>query len=826
MSLKHGSKVLASKALVLILATVMIASLSRPASAEPFVVKDGQPMAEIVVSEHPPTSVKLAAKELQAYVKKITGATLPIKPTFAITGEKDAKLMGQYPPDAEQMPVKIYLGESFHTTRLGVTDEGLDWGAYRIKSGENWLALVGIDRDFMPAGIWSHSRNHWQNEGIAAWKEAIGDHEWSNPVGFKMWNRYNSEYDLWSYDQTGTLNATYAFLRSLGVRWYMPGELGEVVPQAASIELPKVDKTVEPAAKIRLMSFARYGNGPHIFPEIQWALRIGLNRPFGYDDYHGLAHVTRPEKTRQEHPEFYALYNGQRDVESGTPNPCLSSDGLFEETVAYARFVFDMYGVKTVSVWPDDGFTVMCQCELCKGKDTPERGRQGVLSDYVWDFVNRVAIEVEKTHPDKLVTGGAYSTYWLPPENIDKLNDNVAVYIVNARRRYEMAEEDLEARRAAVRRWAELTDNKVVSFMNYGGAANTPRIFAEDIKTLSPLMMGEDMWVPHHRGGLAMHGFYHLNYYVSASLWWDVDQDIDTLLDEYYENFYGPAASEMAAFIDYYERHQQDMRGINSAPIIRKALDLFAAAEQKVSPESAYGQRVAMFSEGLNRIRNFYEQIKDGRQNPPVFSLQTIEGDISIDGKLDESFWQELPGTLKEVQSGDAVEYPTHFKIGVQGNNLYFAVKCMDEPGATVNAADTDGKDDSALWYGDAVEFLLETPVHSYYQIAISPDGAVCDLDREAGLAKGFNWSAEADIATHVNTEEGYWIVEARVPFTPSEQDPLHEIIGPAPSQDSPWFFNVCRQRVREEGNVLSAFSPTGQRGFHEILKFGKLEVE
>ncbi len=56
--------------------------------------------------------------------------------------------------------------------------------------------------------------------------------------------------------------------------------------------------------------------------------------------------------------------------------------------------------------------------------------------------------------------------------------------------------------------------------------------------------------------------------------------------------------------------------------------------------------------------------------------------------------------------------------------------------------------------------------------------------------------------------------VEARVPFTPSTQDPLHHVIGTAPSADNPSFFNICRQLVREDGVECSAFSPTGHKAF------------
>ena len=36
----------------------------------------------------------------------------------------------------------------------------------------------------------------------------------------------------------GTEYAVYDFLRSLGVRWFMPGEFGEIVPHAATIRVP------------------------------------------------------------------------------------------------------------------------------------------------------------------------------------------------------------------------------------------------------------------------------------------------------------------------------------------------------------------------------------------------------------------------------------------------------------------------------------------------------------------------------------------------------------------------------------------------------------
>ena len=48
-------------------------------------------------------------------------------------------------------------------------------------------------------------------------------------------------------------------------------------------------------------------------------------------------------------------------------------------------------------------------------------------------------------------------------------------------------------------------------------------------------------------------------------------------------------------------------------------------------------------------------------------------------------------------------------------------------------------------------------------------------------------------------------------------------IAGRKPSDTYPWFLNVCRQRARANGSELSAFSPTGQPGFHVPAKFARL---
>ncbi|MCA9118203.1 MAG: carbohydrate-binding family 9-like protein, partial [Planctomycetaceae bacterium] len=178
-------------------------------------------------------------------------------------------------------------------------------------------------------------------------------------------------------------------------------------------------------------------------------------------------------------------------------------------------------------------------------------------------------------------------------------------------------------------------------------------------------------------------------------------------------------------------------------------------------------------------------------------------------------------GSLRELQTGRAPSYGTTFKAAWgEDGNLYFAIRCDEPAGGKLNIG-TTRREDQAIWYGDVVEILLETDSHSYYQLAVNPAGALIDLDRGAARSAWFGWDSQAEVATQI--ADDHWTVEIRIPVVQDENDPLHQVVGRKPSSSLPWHFNVCRQRIRDNGSELSAFSPTGTSAFHKTLKFGQL---
>ena len=792
------------------------------AMAETFIVKDGKPQAEIVVSKDAPRMAKLAAEELQAYVEKISGAKLSI----ANAPGKD-------------VPVQIYVGRSADTDRMKITDEGLKSGAFRMVSGKNYLVLLGHDSDFTPKE--PHLRNYGDIPRLMEeWDKVTGE-KWGYPLS-NLFKQYSGgSMKIWEKDERGSLNAVYEFLRMQGVRWYVPDPIGEIVPEKKSIALTEIDKTVRPDFAMRspYQYFRMFSHEGATRDEIMWQLRLGLDHAselMGDHEIaagHGINHVHSRNEIKKTHPEYFALFGDKRETGPYAGAPCLSSEGLFQQNVKYVRTIFDLFDAPMVSVMPEDGYGTLCQCELCKGKGTPERGWDGQLSDYVWDYVNRVAKEVYKTHPNRKISCLAYGSYALPPLKIAKLSPNIVVGIAQARRDFYDTEKFNNA--VALRKswlaklpeghaplwiWEYYLHNRPGS--TYGSLpVFFPHTIAKDLRSLKGISMGDFIEVYREQKGISELAVDHLNLYITARLWWNADQDVNALLDEYYTLFYGPASKEMKAFIDFSEANWPLMA--KKVEPIDKAFELLAVA-RAAAGDTIYGKRISWIQDYMEPLKQLRVKLAEGRKNvPQAQALRREQKDIVINGKLDDRFWEGLPVyALNDVESGKTPVNSGSFQIGYTGDALFLGITCKDSDMQNLNISTTKNGD-ANIWSGDNVELLFETPVHSYYQLTIGPSGALVNMDRK----KGFNtlWVSHAEVATYRGKD--FWSIEIRLPVAGELQeqlDSLNGIAGNLPSENNPWYFNVCRLRVRGSDQELTAFAPAGKKDFHVLLKFAELK--
>ncbi len=795
-------------------------------AVEDFIVYEGEARAEIVIAEEPTRISRYAAAELQDYIEKITGVRLPI-----VTGPSAGRAV-------------IYVGVSPFTEAHGLSTDGLAHGAFRMDSGPGWLALLGPDNDFEPVEPWGHNRSRAEAARVLEETDAITGEQFLNPFAH-LYMFYYDDLGIWDFDDRGTLNAVHEFLRDLGVRWYSPGELGEVVPQLATIPLPRgLHEVVAPEFPVRCMTRWSARAGPDL-DELRWRIRLGLH--YGHDVIgitqrcHGMKFVHGRAETREQHPEYFAVHGGERNVDQKRHGvPCLSSAEIFDKHVAYVRWMFDQYDEPMISIDVVDGFGVsMCECELCAGKGTPERGYNGGVSDYVWGYVNRVAKEIYKTHPDKWVSGMAYGGYVQPPLELEEMSPNLVVGLMSPRMGYDNPEARERFARH-VKAWQDkLPSDRFFIHENvtYNRSGRSPTFYtrqsADYLREEGDHLMGHALEIYQHNpsrldefdwDSLAVA---HLDLYLLSRLWWDRDADVDAMLDEYFANYYGPAAESMQRFVTYAEENRRqvgrDVEGID------RVLELIAVAQADVDPDSIYGQRVAKVAHYVGRMSALREQLGQEREGPLVVLEARPAAAIKIDGRLDDPFWQGIEAVqLSENKSGSRPAVGTTVKMAWGDNDaLYVGIRC-DEPDMASIVDSADGS--LSIFSGDNIDIAIETPIHDFYQLVVGPEGVLFDMDRcriTRSAKHYYAWSSGAQVAVHKGPD--YWSVEMQIPAAGEDAwdlDTEQGIAGERPTVGNPWYFNLGRSRPHPvDGLEFSAYAPTLNRHFNDRFLRGRLVV-
>ena len=171
------------------------------ASSAPLtVVGDGRSRHVIVVAENAPDSVRLAAADLQHYIRKVSGAVLPLQ--NVASGGRSV----------------ISVGSTAAAERAGIDARECADDGFRIKTLDGSVYILGRDT---PRGQ-------------------------VHPLGGQS---------------RGTANGVYAFIENqLGVHWLAPGELGEEFTPRTSWTVPALDLRNQPAWEYRELSST--GSGP------------------------------------------------------------------------------------------------------------------------------------------------------------------------------------------------------------------------------------------------------------------------------------------------------------------------------------------------------------------------------------------------------------------------------------------------------------------------------------------------------------------------------------------------------------------------------------
>jgi len=811
-----------------LVALLLLLPLHELTAGDGFIVEKGEARSEIVISETPARIAKLAAKELQTGIQKMSGATVPI-----VTERRAGN-------------VAIFVGKSRHTDALRLSTDGLKHGAFRMASGQDWLALLGPDKDFVPIEPWGRNRSPAETARVnAEWDKITGDTFWNSARDLHF--RYHPDLDVWDQDDAGTFHAVNEFLRGLGCRWFAPGELGEVIPRQPSIPLTELNRTVTPDFPVR--RFVYYTEHTGIGDKALWNLRLGLNHGteiLGFPQIcHGIKFVIKREEMKRAHPEIYLLRNGTRDTthkEDGVPD--LLSPMLFEKQVNHVRAMFDHFQEPMHNIDLVDGYGGLTADDPAwMAQLTPERGWRGSMSDHVWGYMNRVALELNRSHPDRLVSALAYSAYTLPPLTIDKFSPNLA--IIETRHRQDFWDEAMWNERRALRtEWLKkLPSGKYITWdystnsrpEQVGRPVYYTRQIARDLKELKGVTLGEQIEIyTHPTGKEASFGYdelaiEHLNLYLAARLYWDVNQDVDAILADYFSSYYGPASEAMRAFVTHAEANWMHMS--TDAAKIGESIALLTKAQAAAAPDSLPGRRIAQIAAVMKPMHGLQQQLSRKRDTDLSYRvLEAHQNDAKplktkpFDGNVDPAYWgtYRIAPLLPNQPNAARSKASASFQVLREHNILHFGIVC-EEPDMKGNLISTTKNDDPKILEGDHILLLIETPTRGQYEIAVNPAGAIYDADQAPG-GRGVAWNSGAQVAVHRG--ESRWSIELRLPIVGEDAftlDPTKGIAGAQPKELFPWHFNLGRLRVRDGQTERTAYSPTGQDELRVPEKFAKL---
>lgn len=485
---------------------ILIAILIVPKSiyaGEIILVENRIPRASIIFGYPADNDEVTAAFEFNNYIEKIAGARLP---------------MWRIPAESVESDFYVLIGQCDSLRATGLTVEDLPPQGFRIKVEGNKLIIAG---------------------------------------GSGM----------------GTLFGVYHFLEKFcGVRWLWPGELGQVVPEKKILSFESIDETDAPDYLWRSL-----GPGNHLWKEwTRSALynRMGVSETaqnelkewerrqrFGFfrmEGGHVWSNILPPGKFGEEHPEYYALVEGERDhilYDVKHRNQlCTSNPEVIQLSIDYVRNYFNQHPeADGVSISPNDG-KGWCMCPDCRALDIPgynmlNRGElHPVLTDRMMTWAGAIGNAVARSYPDKYLTMLAYSLYRDPPKKTT-LPPNVIAQLNIYSEEFVFAEKK-EEEEVLMQEWSRFCPSLgIYEYMEQQKWVGLPKNYYPQLADMLKryYAIGTRFFETQAGMGFAVNG---MNYYVLGKILWDVSLDYRDIVSDYCKHGFGEGWQEVEAYFE------------------------------------------------------------------------------------------------------------------------------------------------------------------------------------------------------------------------------------------------------------------------------------
>lgn len=447
-----------------------------------------------------PVKVAAAARDLQRYLLKMTGVTVQVRSDALPVPEGNLILLGRSALTKE-FDARIPSGDT-----PGVDEEG-----YAIITRGNRLLLAGNDE-----------------------------------------RAYH-----------GTEYAASALLHRLGVRWYMPGEYGDFVPKRTTIVIEDTDAVIKPDFKLR--NWWTSGMAQDLVPgEYRWKIRNGMNPTFKLftPPSDSSVRTVLPPEEQLNDPALSKVWGKLADGRPSPAMPNLTS----AESVKYAADKIKAYfrqhpDETSYGIAGDDGVPFDFSPETVKSNMGMTRisGLQGVTGDLnVTDewmrWTQAVAREVYTEFPDHIITTNGYSNRNDPPLSVvpdPKIWIMFAAIWCDTMHAYDNPLSWQAQRQGKmIEAWARQYKNVFMYNYIYYMLAGCGAPIALSHKTAHDMPLykkwgvigfGEEGRVVRGETGV-------FPTWLRARMMWDADLNVQKERDEFFANWYGPAAKPAMAF--------------------------------------------------------------------------------------------------------------------------------------------------------------------------------------------------------------------------------------------------------------------------------------
>jgi len=545
-----------------------------------------------------------------------------------------------------------------------------------------------------------------------------------------------------------------AFFEYLGCRWYAPGKIGEVIPKLTEIEIPE-NLSIKGQPSIPWRGFHICGSGltrqgvpkgHWDYETALWMIRNKMNfKPIHNSQYDNVNPLLQelllsplafghsyskwiPSKEFTKHPEFFSMINGKRQKKGQfcVSNPELRKE-LVRRIVEYAEKHPDL---PIISLAPNDGYR-WCECPNCVKLDTPQDRKNKELNQRTHWFNAQIARELKKINPNITISSIAYCNYLEPGENLIK-TDNLLVGICITKSQNHPLTDEKSPSNTIVRerflRWQQKVGKVFWSayYLSYGGTFPRPyeMQLAETIRFLkehnlnglkSEVVPGNyDKW---------RSAIYYM--YLIPRLLYDSTSDPNKVLDDFCENFYGPAAESCKKYYLINRKavaeYKKELIYISSSTLlelypeesIRSLEQTILTAEQAVADNDIYSERVAL-------LRKQFDEIKSSRLEMKKCAAESKS--LTAEKISKEPKWSDFDN-FKWINMRQRSNYllftpPSSFVVraGEKKLWLFFKLGETDMSGLSRESVGENG------FHGSNVDFFFSPEPESeiYYQLAVN----------------------------------------------------------------------------------------------------------